>query len=708
MGRPVTVLQDDRTDCGPAALLSILRYHGGNAPREEVRVLCGTGPEGTTLAGLEAAAKQLGLQAEGARGDYEALRQVAMPCIAHVVRPDGLEHFLVIHRVGAERVQVMDPAVGRATLSKEEFSTLWRSGVVLLLEPTDGLVCSSSGVRWVPWVWSHLLPEQTWLLQAAFLGMASTLLGLLTAGYVQFLVDRLVPRRDVGLLILSGAALLGIQAVRGGVGFLKQKFLIRLRQNLSNSMLREVMTRLLALPAAFFDRRRAGDVSARIDDAVVIQDAAFMFAGVTVTDALIVIGSITAAFYFAPAVAWIALAAIPLYVFLVGSGTRPIRSEQRLVLDAYGAFRAASVDSILGSAEIRGFGAAAGFAALNDTLHQRFQERLARFQTTRAGVTARSDITGGSLVVTVLLGGGLLVLAGDVRLGSALAVYALLASMLPSLGRLAEMHVAFRQASAAAQRVFDILETNAEQLEPGSAFEFGGGLMLDEVEFGWPGSPPVLAGVSLEIRPDEILVISGANGSGKSTLLRLIQRFYRPTSGRVLLDGRPAEDVPLAAWRQGIAMVPEEVRLFHGTIADNILLGRSGKAFAPLMERMASVGLDKFFSRFPRGLGTMVGESGRRLSSGECKIIGFCRALLDEPSVLLIDEGLNGLDVETGSAVLPLLDAYARDHAVVLVSHEPRHHALGYRSVTLRGGRIATSTAESSGRLRPVLAGVEK
>lgn len=210
------VRQYDRVDCGPACLLSVLRFHGGDAGLAPVRTLAGTDASGTSLLGLHEAARTLGFDARGATGDYESLRGVTLPCIAHVVLETG-PHYVVIYEVGEHGLRVADPARGLVRMTRSEFEGIWMQGAVLLLDPGPELH-SAPPPHWFPWVLHHCRAAQGWLVQSLFLGIVYTALGLVTAFVVQRLVDDFIPRGYGSRIIAAGGVLLGLQLVRAIVG----------------------------------------------------------------------------------------------------------------------------------------------------------------------------------------------------------------------------------------------------------------------------------------------------------------------------------------------------------------------------------------------------------------------------------------------------------------------------------------------------------
>ena len=200
LARYPVVRQYDRVDCGPARLLAVLRFHGGDAGLAPVRSLAGTDASGTSLLGLYRAAETLGFDARGVTGDYDALRAVKLPCIAHVV-VDGGPHYMVVYEAGEHDLRVADPARGLVQLTRTEFERIWEQRAVLLLEPGAQLR-STPPPHWFPWVLHHCRGAQGWLVQSVFLGLVYTALGLVTAFVVQRLVDDFIPgghsRRSTG------------------------------------------------------------------------------------------------------------------------------------------------------------------------------------------------------------------------------------------------------------------------------------------------------------------------------------------------------------------------------------------------------------------------------------------------------------------------------------------------------------------------------
>lgn len=703
--RHPVVRQYDQVDCGPAALLSVLRHHGGDASLPYVRDLSATDARGSTLFGLHAAATALGFRARGATGTFDELAAERLPAIAHVVNDQQLQHFVVVYRMEPGRVLLGDPARGRLWVERAAFEAMWVRNAVLLLEPQPERLHRVPPPSWVRWVGAHFRAEQGWLVQSVFLGAAYTVLGLLTALFVQWLIDRFIPREDMEMIAVTGVVLLVLQLLRAATGYLRARFLVVLNKRVSLGITTHFLEHVFRLPSRFFDSRKTGDITARIQDAVKIQGAFLRLAGYTVTDVLIIVGSIVFLFPMAPQVAWVGVAALPVYTAILALATRRIRREQHGVLQSYAAVEASYIDSLTGIEAVRGHNAGGTFAGTNRALFSVFQDRMERLGFTQAGASLWGELAGGALIMSALVYGAALVIDGSLQLGQMMGAYSLLAGMLPAAARLVEAHVALQGASVAAQRMMDLLLV-APEPDPGDRpFALAHAVELRDAHFAFRSGKPLLRGAHLRLERGRTTALCGLSGAGKSTLVKLLERRYALTAGALLVDGRPAEEIALEDWRRNVVVVPETVKIFNGTLAENILLGRRLPDPDAALRRLEPLGLSAFLRRFEAGLGTLVGEEGRQLSSGERQVVGLVRALLEQPAVLVMDEGINAIDAHVSALILRALDAYARDHAVLLISHDVRTLVRAEHVAVLEEGRIVeegtpAELMEADGRFR--------
>jgi len=713
------VRQYDQLDCGPAALLSVLRFYGGDTSLVHTRQLCRTDLQGTTMLDMLRAARALGFKAAGARGNYEELIRERMPCIAHVHLAEGLSHYLVLYKAQAGRLFIGDPGRGRYWLRREEFEKIWRERAVLLLEaePPAELLRRDSG-SWLRWIWGYLLRQQAWLQQILFTGLLYTAAGLLTALFVQLLIDRLIPAGDLPNLLFIAGALLLLLALRAGIGYLRDRLLVAANKRLSLEVTGDFLLHLFRLPKSFFDTRRTGDITSRIDDSLRIHRTCLLVMQSLLLDLLLVAGSLLFMFWFSSLLGALTLAALPFYTALLWRQARRLKGQQREVMKSHAGVEAAYIDSIQGIPEIMSFSAAPAFTRLNQSLFGLFQEHLERLGVMQAGVNLAVGLLGAAISVLLLALGAGQVIAGELLLGQFMAAYSLLNYILPAVTGLVGGFIEFQGAEVAAQRLMDLLLVESEEenqtpqntgearMEASDALQRADGpvtgrrlpsekterihpaaqgntaehrssaplptfptFRIEGLSFAWPKSPPLLREVTMAIPSGRITGLWGASGAGKSTLVQLLQRKYPPLAGRICLDQIPIDRFELSSLRAHIGVVPQQIRIFNATLAENILLGRPAAALQGVAARLEELGLSSLPGRFNHGLLTLLGEEGRKLSGGETQLLALARALYGRPQLLVIDEGFSAIDIELEQTLAATIAAWARHHAVLLITH---------------------------------------
>jgi ATP-binding cassette subfamily B protein/subfamily B ATP-binding cassette protein MsbA len=283
------------------------------------------------------------------------------------------------------------------------------------------------------------------------------------------------------------------------------------------------------------------------------------------------------------------------------------------------------------------------------------------------------------------------VIDGRLTTGTALVFLAYLATLQWQLSAFAAMYTTLQSAGASVDRVMDVLRGDEAVPErPGAPAlpRVRGEVRIEDAVFAYGPGQPVLRGVNLVARAGESVAIVGATGAGKSTLVGLLPRFFDPTSGRVMIDGRDVRDVSLASVRDQVSVVLQEPFLFAMSVAANISLGRP-QAAADEIERAARVAnAHEFISRLPQGYDTIIGERGATLSGGERQRIAIARAVLKNAPILVLDEPTSSLDVETEQAVVQALQRLIRGRTTFIVAHRLSTIRAASTIVVLENGKV--------------------
>ncbi|HEX2475411.1 MAG TPA: ABC transporter ATP-binding protein [Lacipirellulaceae bacterium] len=293
----------------------------------------------------------------------------------------------------------------------------------------------------------------------------------------------------------------------------------------------------------------------------------------------------------------------------------------------------------------------------------------------------------------LLMYGGWQVIQGGLTLGDLVMFLVYLLMLLGPLAVLAQSAAEFQNGLSGLDRILDLLEEPRE-MESSSAVKVSraaseGRITFDDVSFSYPGSSTfALENISLDVEPGETIALVGPSGSGKTTLCNLVGRFYDPTSGRILLDGRDLGDLEIDSYRSLIGIVEQDVFLFDGTIAANIAYGNRHATDQDVREAAAVASAHEFIEALPNGYETLIGERGVRLSGGQRQRIAIARAVLADPKILILDEATSNLDTESERTIQRSLTALMENRTCFVIAHRLSTITHADRIVVLDRGRI--------------------
>ncbi|MGE0131583.1 MAG: peptidase domain-containing ABC transporter [Blastocatellales bacterium] len=687
----VCVKQHDITDCGAACLAAVARTHGLKIPITTIRQYAGTDRRGTNVLGMIEAAQQLGFGAKGVKGNMEALRQIPLPAIAHVVTGD-FQHYVVIHKVTDKQVVIADPARGIVKLACNEFSATW-TGVLILLEPSVAFRAGDQSVS----VWrrfARLLEPHDFLLAETFLAsLFLMLLGLGASVYLQLLVDRVLVNKDWAMLRWLSLGLIGAVVCRAAFGAIRGALLAHIGQKVDVSLMLEYYRHVMKLPLQFFDTRQTGEIISRLGDAVKIRE---VVSGSTLT-LLVDTATMIAAFgllcFYSLKLALLSLLILPLLALTVYLINRPLKRAQRETMEEAAGLQSHLVESLAGAATLKALGAE---MIAGDKTEQRVVRLLkSLMRATLWGVSAGTlgELITGAGVVAVIWVAGASVMRGELTTGQLIAFYSILLFLLQPMLRLVAVNQVVQDAVVAADRLGEILMLEPEFKEESNKIalpaDTPGEIALRGVKFRYGTRAQVLHEITLRIPPRSTVALVGESGSGKTTLAKLLLRYYDPTGGQITIDGYDLRDLRLDTLRARIGYVDQELFLFSGTIEENLMLGNAGVSPETALDAVRAAGLEELINSLPNRYQAYVGERGLALSGGQRQRLAIARALARDPQILILDEATSNLDSQAERAIQATIERLKERKTIVIIAHRLSTIMRADRIVVLDRGRIA-------------------
>jgi ABC-type multidrug transport system fused ATPase/permease subunit len=473
------------------------------------------------------------------------------------------------------------------------------------------------------------------------------------------------------------------------VGWVGQRALADLRL--------QIFRHLQEMPVSFYERRPAGVLISRMTNDVEALDSLVTDTVITLFQAtLTLVGSIVILLLLDVKLALITFLIFP--VMAAASLAFRIASADayRRTRETIGAITAYLQETLSGIRVVRAFGQEprhrARFAELNRI------NRAANMTTVNLNAAYFPFVEFLSAVATfaLLLVGGAQVISGDIQVGVLVGFIAALNGFFDPIGQLSQVYTTYQSGMAALDKIFDLLDTRAELADAPDAVDLPpirGEIRFDDVSFrygGGDGEEPkyALEHVSMTVPPGQTVALVGATGAGKSTFAKLVARFYDPTDGRVLVDGRDLRTVRAESLRSQMGIVPQEAFLFSGTVGDNIAFGRPEATAEDVEAAARAVGAWDFIATLPDGLDTEVGERGAQLSAGQRQLLAFARALIADPRILVLDEATSNVDLHTEGRIEAGLRRLLAGRTAIVIAHRLSTIRQAGRIVVLDHGRI--------------------
>jgi|APFre7841882724_1041349.scaffolds.fasta_scaffold00455_6 subfamily B ATP-binding cassette protein MsbA len=510
------------------------------------------------------------------------------------------------------------------------------------------------------------------------------------AAFVKFFLDGTFVDKDPRMVWLVPFALVGLFVLRGLGDFLQTYCPGFVGRQIVKTLRGEIFDRYLHLPVAFFDRQSAGVLLSRLtynteQVATATTDSITVF----IRDTLTIIGLIGYLLYLNPKLTLISLIVGPLIAVIIRRINTLFRRYSKRIQASMGDVTRVAKEAIEAPRVVRVFNAQRFQAGLFDQVIEHNRRSHMKLMLTKGLSNPVVQVIAASGLAVVLYLATVEAIKGRMSVGEFTSFIAALMLITAPLRRLVNVAGPLQQGIAAAQSIFDVLDTSPEPAGGTVPIERAlGDVEYRDVRFTYPGvMEPVLHGISFSVRAGETVAIVGRSGSGKSTIVNLLPRFYDVAGGSVMLDGRDVRQYPVERLRAQMSLVSQDVVLFNDTIRSNIAFGH--QATNEEIEAAAqSARVLEFTEQMPQGLDTVVGDRGALLSGGQRQRIAIARALLRNTPVLILDEATSALDTELERQIQEQLDALMQDRTTLVIAHRLSTVEKADRILVMDGGRI--------------------
>ncbi len=474
---------------------------------------------------------------------------------------------------------------------------------------------------------------------------------------------------DEAALFLGAIFLL--QAV---LSFFRVLLFARVSENVLADIRTQLYQQLMSLPMFFYDKNRAGDIISRSNnDVTTLHTTVSITLAELLRQIVVLVIGITMIFILTPSLSIFMLAIFPVVIIATMIFGRFIRRLSKKTQDELAMANVIVEETIQAIASVKAFTSELWETRRYRGSMQNVVRVAMRTATFRAGFIAFLTLALFGTIVAIMWYGAKLVAEGNMSVGDLITFLFYTAFIGGSIGGLGNIFGQVQQAIGASERVLEILKEPIEQdlNEDEQTVPLTGAIQYDKVRFNYPTRKEieVLKDLSLDIPAGSKTALVGHSGAGKSTIAQLLMRFYEPTNGQISIGGKPIQSLPIRALRKQMAIVPQEVILFGGTLEENIRYGKPNASREEIIAAAKEANAWQFIEGFPEQLETLVGERGVKLSGGQRQRIAIARAILKNPSILILDEATSSLDAESEYLVQQALNELMKNRTTIIIAH---------------------------------------
>lgn len=666
MKKNLIVMQEGNKDCGAACLLSIIRYYGGDISLERLLDLTKTDKGGTNFYNLSMASSEVGLKAMCYKASTDGkLGNISTPFIAQINNKNFM-HFIVVYKIYETKVLIMDPSLGKRVIDLFDFSNMW-TGNIMLFEKVKNLPIYREDKPINNIIIQVLLNNKSTIIFLLILTFIFTILSCSSAFYSRLIFDKVIDTtvRNLVIITILFSILSFIKIV---TNYIKNYLTIYLNQKLDISIILEAYTKVILLPFYYYKNKTTGEVLSRISDLFSLKSFISKVIVSIFLDFTFFIGGFCVLYFINRKILFLLLIISFIYVIIILVFNYPLNKCTKRLQEDTASVNSFIVESVSSFESIKGLNIedniildfSKKYTSLLNTIYKKQSiENLMLF--------IRDIVEDIGLLFTSYLTIRLII-NNTLSMGNYMTISLLSSYMINPIRNIIDIISEYHYVNNSIVRANNLLEVEEEKIYDKKRLKVSGDIVVSNLSYSYNNKYDVFNNINFYIKDRDRVLILGSSGSGKSTIMKLLYKYYFVERSKIFINNYDINDYSMSDIRSGITYISQNEILFTSSIRNNIIMGRniSEEDFLRVckMTYVDEIALNNIL-----GYDFVLEENGVNLSGGQRQRIILARSLLKDSNIVMIDEGLNEIDIKLERKILTNIFNYYEDKTFIIISH---------------------------------------
>ncbi len=676
------VKQEGLKDCGCASLLMIITYYQGYISLERLRDMTKTTKSGTNAYNLIEAAKELGFNAKGIKTSLNEINKnnLILPCIAHVTINNSYKHYVVIYEINYNKkyLIISDPADKTKKMTFNEFNKIWNK-VLIILYPIKPIVIHNKESI-IDFIIKIINPYRRYLIEIWLFSLLITLFSIASSFYFKYMIDSISYSK--GYLLFLFIIFTSILILKNITTFFRNILLIYLNQKIDLNLTTNTFKQIISLPYHYYRNRTTGEILSRMTDLYSVREMINKVALNLFVDLPLTIVSLITLYCINSTLFGISFIILLFYIFVVAVYHNIFNKNVNIIQKNKAEITSCLVESISGFEVVKGLN-------IDDQINDKFEKKYVQLlkDNFRFDYLINSQMFLKELVnnvgqIIIILVGCFLIINNKMTIGSLLTFNAILFYFLEPIRNIIDLDINIKEAKNALRRIIEVFIK--EEKQGFIKNKIKGNIKFNNLSYTYNNISNTLKNIDLEVKANSKVLIMGRSGSGKSTILKLIKKYYSVRRNSIYID-----DIDINDYKNldNISYISQQEILFTDTLYNNLILS-GNKNDNQILEITKLCYLDEIIKNNDLGYNMLIEENGFNISGGQKQRIVLGRTLLKNFEMLLIDEGLNQIDINLERKILKNIFNKYRNKTIIVVSHRLENMDLYDQVIELENGII--------------------